>query len=111
MVKHKSKYSCESMIYFDLGSEIIKENCKFDFYYNKTDITPTVLDGGNEIILANWPNDKHILCNINIDIPIRIPSHLYVLVNRRVLCNCGIEAENHFLLESLAIQKWLCISQ
>ena len=24
------------------------------------------------------------------------------LVNRRVLCNCGIEAENNFLLESLA---------
>ena len=31
-----------------------------------------------------------------------IPSHLYVLGNRSVLCNCGIEAENHFLLESLA---------
>ena len=36
------------------------------------------------------------------DIPVRIPSHPYVLVNRSVLCNCGIKAENHFLLESLA---------
>ena len=26
MVKHKSKYSCKSVIYFDLGSDIIKEN-------------------------------------------------------------------------------------
>ena len=26
VVKHKSKYSCESTIYFNLGSEIIKEN-------------------------------------------------------------------------------------
>ena len=67
----------------------------------KTDITPTVLDGGNEILLANLPNDKHIICNINNDIPIIIPSHPYVLVNRSVLCNCGIEAEYHFLLESL----------
>ena len=25
-----------------------------------------------------------------------------MLVSRSVLCNCGIEAENHFLLESLA---------
>ena len=72
------------------------------FYYNKTDITPTVLDGGNEIILANWPNDKHMICNISNDIPVRIPSHPYVLINRSVLCNCGIEAENHFLLKSLA---------
>ena len=40
IVKHKSKYSCESMIYFNLNAETIKENCKFKFYYNKTDITP-----------------------------------------------------------------------
>ena len=52
-------------------------------------------------MLANVPNDKYIICNINNDIPVRIPSHLYVLVNRSVLCNCGIETENHFLLESL----------
>ena len=52
--------------------------------------------------MANWPNDKHIICNINNDIPIRIPSHLYVLVNRSVLCNCGIEVDNHHLLESIA---------
>ena len=44
------------------------------FYYNKTDITPSVLDRGNEIILANWPNDKHNICTINNDIPIEIPS-------------------------------------
>ena len=60
VVKHKSKYSCESVIYFNLNSESMKVNCKFKFYYNKTDITLTVLDGGNEIILTNWPNDKHI---------------------------------------------------
>ena len=66
------------------------------------DITPTVLDGGNEIILANWPNDKHTICNINNDIPIKIPSHPCELVNRSVLCSCGIETENQFLLEYLA---------
>ena len=52
--------------------------------------------------MANWPNDKHIICNINNDIPVKIPSHPYVLVKRSVLCNCGIEAENHFLLKYLA---------
>ena len=60
-----------------------------------------VLDGGSEIILANWPDDKHI-CNVNNDILVKIPSHLYALVNRSVLCNCSIEAENNILLESLA---------
>ena len=96
VVKHKSRYSCESAIYFNLDAETIKGNCKFKFYRNKTHITPTVLDGGNEIILANWPNDNDIICDINNSIPVRIPSHPYVLVNRSVLCNFGIEADKHF---------------
>ena len=102
IVKHKSSYSCESAIYFNLTTDIIKNNCNFDFNFNKTDANPTVLDGGDEIVLANWPNDKRIICNVNNDIPVKIPSHPYVLVNRSVLCNCGIEADNHYLLESIA---------
>ena len=72
VVKHKTKYNCERVIYFDLGTGIIKENCNFRFYYNKMDVTPTVLDGGNEIILFKWLNDKHIICIINNDTPVRI---------------------------------------
>ena len=87
---------------YNLGSDIIKENYNFAYYFNKTDITPAVFDRGNEIILANWPDDKHIICNVNNDILIKIHSHPYVLVNRSVLCNCRIEVENNFLLESLA---------
>ena len=32
VVKHKSCYSCESAIYFNLTTDIIKDNCDFDFY-------------------------------------------------------------------------------
>ena len=102
VVKHKTKYSCKSVIYFDLGNEIIKENCKFQYYFNIMDVKPAVLDGGHEIVLANWPNNKHVICNDNNNIPIKIPSHPYVLINRTVLCNCRIEAEDNFLLISIA---------
>ena len=52
VVKHKSSYSCESAIYFNLTADIIRNNCNFDFYCKKkTDVTPTFLDGGDEIIL------------------------------------------------------------
>ena len=83
--------------------KIIKQNCDFVFYFNKSDVTLSVLDRGNEIILANWPNNKCIICTVINDIPIEIPSHPYLLVNRSVLCNCGIKAENNYLLESLAV--------
>ena len=56
VVKHKIKYSCESAIYYDLDAETIKENCELQYYFNKTDMKPAVLDGGHEIVLANWPN-------------------------------------------------------
>ena len=101
VVKHKSSYSCESAIYFNLTTDIIKNNCNFIFYFNKTDITPTICNASDEIVLTNWPNDKHIICNVNNDIPVKIPSHPYVLFNRSILCNCGIEADNHYLLESI----------
>ena len=102
VVKHKTKYSCKSAIYFDLDSEIIKENCIFQYYFNTTEVKPTVLDGGHEIVLANWPDNKYVICNDNNNIPIKIPSHPYVLINRTVLCHCGIEEEGNFLLESIA---------
>ena len=102
VAKHKSSYSCDSAIYFNLITDVIKNKCNFNFYFNKTDVTPIVLDGGDETVLANCPSDKHIICNINNDIPGKIPSHPYVLVTRSILCNCGIEADNHYLLESIA---------
>ena len=81
VVKHKSKYSNKSAINFNLGSEIIQENCNFAYYFNKTDIKPVALDGRNEIILANLPNNKHIECNINNDIPVKTSNFPSVLIN------------------------------
>ena len=102
VVRHRTKHSCKSAIYFDLSADIIKETCDFQYYFNNADVKPSVLDGGHEIILANWPNTKNVICNDNNNFPIKIQCHLYVLLKRTVLCNCGIEAEDNFLLESIA---------
>ena len=42
------------------------------------------------------------MCLHNNNIPINIPGHPYVLMNKSILCNCNVEAESNFLLESLA---------
>ena len=81
VIKIKARYSCASAIYLNLESNVIKTNCEFQYYYNKTDIKPTVLDGGFQIILANWPNYRKIMCLHNNNIPINIPGHPYVLMN------------------------------
>ena len=46
LVKSKHKYSCVSTVYFNLEHEI-KQNCEFNFHFNKTNVTPSVLDGGH----------------------------------------------------------------
>ena len=103
VVKSKTRYSCLSAIYFGLDPKIIKENCDFIFYCNKTDVKPAILDGGQQIILANWPSYKKITCVHNNNILTNIPSHPYALLNRSILCNCDLEAESNFLLESLEV--------
>ena len=101
VVNSKHKFSCASAVYFNLNHEI-KQKCNFEYYFNKTDITPSMLDSGQNIILANWPSYKRLICIYNNNIPVNIPSHPYVLLDRNILCNCDIEAEDNFLLESLA---------
>ena len=101
VVKSKHQYSCASAVYFNSNHDI-RENCDFYYYHNKTNITPSVLDRGKQIILVNWPNYKRIICTYNNNIPVNISSHPYVLLDRNILCNCDIEAESNFLLESLA---------
>ena len=83
VVKSILKFSCASAVYFNLNHEI-NQNCNFDYYFNKTDITPLVLDGGQQIILANWPSYKRLICTYNNNIPVNIPSHLYVLLDRNI---------------------------
>ena len=69
VIKSKTRYSCTSTIYFNLQSDVIKANCEFQYYYNKTDIKPTVLDGGFQIILANWPSYRKSMCLQTITFP------------------------------------------
>ena len=44
-----------------------------------------------------------MICKDNHEYPIKIPRHLYILLKRSVLCNCDIHAEEHSLLESIAM--------
>ena len=62
LVKHETKHSCESAIFYKLGSDVIKENCNFKYSYNAT-VIPSVLDGGSQIVLANMINKKKLSCS------------------------------------------------
>ena len=60
---------------------MMKENCNFDYFFNNSNVNPAVLDGGNEIMLANCSNVKCIECNKYNDIPLKfMVSHIFGLI-------------------------------
>ena len=100
LLKHKSKHSCESAIFYELSKDVVYSVCTFDYYYNTT-VTPSVLDGGTHILLANILSPKRLVCLQDLHMAHPVPSYPYVLVNRSLLCNCNLESGLTYLLESL----------
>ena len=101
LVKHKSKHSRESAIYYNLSKEVINNYCTFKYFYNTT-VMPRVLDGGPQILLANMLTPKRLICTYASDMACPVPSYDYVLVNRSMLCNCHMESGLTYLLKSIA---------
>ena len=101
LVKHKSKHSCESAIYYNLTQDVINRYCTFSYFYNTT-IMPSVLDGGPLVLLANMLTPKRLICTYASDMARPAPSHDYVMVNRSMLCNCHMESGLTYLLKSIA---------
>ena len=100
LVKHKTKHSCESALFFDLDENIIKRNCDFEYTFNKT-VIPSVLDGGKKIVLANMLESKHLTCKKNMNLAKPFKGSDYVMVNRSLLCNCQMDSGLTYLLRSL----------
>ena len=71
LVKHNSKHSCDSAIYYNLSREVIDEFCTFEHFYNTT-VMPSVLDRGPLILLANMLTPKE--------------THMYLCIRYGLLC-------------------------
>ena len=100
LVKHKSKHSCESAIFYNLTSDVVYSVHEFDYYFNTT-VVPSVLDGGSHILLANILSPKRLVCSQDFHMACPVPSFPCVLVNRSFLCNCHFQSGLTYLLESL----------
>ena len=61
VLKHKSKHSCASAIFYELGPSQVIKICKFNYMYNET-APPVILDGGKDILLANFQGPRSLKC-------------------------------------------------
>ena len=82
VIKHKSRHSCVSTIFYNLGPETVTRNCRFDYYYNIT-VPPAILHGGRDVLLANFHGPRSLKCNsVNGGLAKPAPEHTYAVVNR-----------------------------
>ena len=85
MVKHTHHHTCESAIFFNRTPSVITEKCNFKFYHNRT-VVPSVLDGGDQLVLANVKVEHSPTCDPR-HLP-SLPTREYTLTNHSILCNC-----------------------
>ena len=102
VVKHKSKHSCASAIFYELGPSQVIRNCKFDCMYNET-VPPVILDGGKDILLANFQGPRSLKCtSVNGGLAKPAPEHTYAVVDREFLCDCQLDLEHASVLRQLS---------
>ena len=100
VVKHKSKHSCASAIFYELGPSQVIKNCKFDYLYNET-VPPVILDGGKDILLANFQGPRSLKCtSVNGGLAKPAPEHTYAVVE--FLCDCQLDLEHASVLRQLS---------
>ena len=102
VVKHKSKHSCASAIFYELGpQQVIKIvgliSCLMPQYL------PVILDGGRDVLLENFHGPRSLKCtSINGRLAKPAPEHTYAVVNREFLCDCQLDLEHVSVLRQLS---------
>ena len=69
--------------------------------YNAT-IPPVILDGGREVLLANFYEQRSLKCaSQNGGLAKLIPEHTYAVIQREFLCNCQLDLKHTSVLRRL----------
>ena len=102
VIKHESRHSCVSAIFYNLGPATVIKNCRFDYYYNIT-VPPVILDGGRDVLLANFHGPRSLKCSsVNGGLAKPAPENTYAVVNREFLCDCQLDMEHASVLRQLS---------
>ena len=94
MVKHAHYSSCEGSLSYNNSATVVHRNCEFRFLQN-SGVTPSVLDGGSSLVLANFPFKYGLTCEPHI--MKTQPESSYMTVDHNILCNCQLNSDLTFL--------------
>ena len=102
VVKHKSAYGCGSAIFYDMGLKRVTQSCQFTYMYDAK-VAPTILDGGNNLLLANFHGPRSLKCDTKDGgLAKPTPEHTYAVVTRDFLCDCQLDLEYASILKQIS---------
>ena len=101
LVKYRNHHTCASALLYNSSQPTIMSNCQFSFYPNIS-VSPSILDGGDTIVLANYDSPKSLECHTPYPQGFSLPSSSYVKVNKSILCHCDLRAGSTRLGSSLS---------
>ena len=104
LIKHRTHPTCESAIFYKAPPMTVYSVCTFKYFHNIM-VQPSILDGGNHILLANQRAAKNLICSHNHNLAMPLAQFPYVLVNRSLLCHCQLQSGTTHLAKSLASCK------
>ena len=102
VVKHKSAYGCISALFHDMGPKRVTQSCRFTYMYDAK-VPPTILDGGNDVLLANFHGSRSLKCDTKDGgLAIPTPEHTYTVVTRNFLYDCQLDLEYASILKQIS---------
>ena len=79
---------CVLFFFYNLGPATITKNLIFVYYYYNTTVPPVVLDGGRDVLLANFHGPRSLKCSsVNGGLEKPAPENTYAVVNFCVTAN------------------------
>ena len=75
LIKHRTHPTCKSAIFYKAPPMTVYSVCTFKYFYNIT-VQPSILDGGNHILLANQKAAKNLICSHNHNLATPLASSL-----------------------------------
>ena len=88
VVRQNSATGCVSAIFCDLGPNMVTESCTFKYMFD-TRVPPTILDGGKNLLLANFHGPRSLKCDTEDGgLAEPAPEHTYAVVSKEFLCYC-----------------------
>ena len=100
LVKHNSEHTCESAIYWNQPTALIRKKCNIQYYPDLVP-EPAILDAGDYLLLAGLPKPWISYCSHEDQIPNPIPGGDYVIIKKSDLCLCSITAGPWYIQENM----------